>query len=203
MRTQERFGCYNIRHGAAPRSSGVHLSGILRAMALESGLLRAGDDEEDDLQAMLAKHPDKQSGGVAVFNRIALGLAWEDWYSRQLGPDLIYHPGEFSRDGIVCTPDAIQIGEDCQTIIHEFKLTWKSAKKPLVRDWFYWAQVKGYCAILGALEAVLHVMYVNGDYAGCGPKLVSCHAWFSREEVETLWENIRSNKDKAVPENWT
>lgn len=208
---RERFGGFNLRSGGAPRTPGVHLSGVLRFMALESGLLRP-DDEEEDLDLLLEKYPHWQQGDKRVFNRIALGLAWEEWYARQQPEDVVFHPGEFARDGITGTPDAVRITDTGEMELHEYKLTWRSSRRPIADEWMYWAQMAGYCAMVGGMMAertgsaaagmtgVLHVYYVNGDYAGSGPILKSYTREFTTKEIETQWAGILKHKDRARPE---
>lgn len=81
-----------------PRSPGVHLSGIIRCLAAENGILKPEWAEELSLvDARTIVDP------VAVL-RISIGLAWEQWYIAQL-QGVSDHPGEIQLDGVYMTPD--------------------------------------------------------------------------------------------------
>ena len=128
---------------AGRRSSGVHVSQIIRLIAVKMGFLKDGDDEEIDMASGLP---------VDALLRISLGMAWEEWLAPRLAilyresgqGDFLYHPGEFSQDGIAGSPDALTFLPDGRVRLHEFKATWKSTKRILNFDheWYWLSQVK-------------------------------------------------------------
>jgi hypothetical protein len=189
---------YNLRQGDHKRTPGVHLSGVLRRIAIKSGILKVDDDEED-LDALFSRYSDGQPGDNAVFNRVALGMAWEDWYGPQIaGAD--YHPGEYSLDGVIGSPDCVYYGADGGVIVHEIKCTWKSSRKPIEGEWLWMRQVQGYCRMVGTNYACLHVYHVMGDYRGSGPLLRLHSLEFTDEELETTWQLVLRHKESTPPE---
>jgi hypothetical protein len=95
-----------------PRSEGIHLSRILRARAVEKGILPA--TVAGDLSLTELGGNDEWWAGLDTASqlRIAIGLAWEEWYIPHLG-DVTDHPGEMQVDGIFMTHD----GESLDVII--------------------------------------------------------------------------------------
>src|SRR5487761_2558887 len=134
------------------RSAGVHLSAILRHIALRTGILDKRY-EVNDLDSENAR------------TRFALGFAWEEWLCRHL-PFVNHQPGQVWWDGIIGSPDGI----DATTLtIHEFKLTWKSCATPVTEQLLWLWQVMGYCSMLGkqlgepVTNCVIHPVYLAGD----------------------------------------
>lgn len=189
----------NVNLGGPTRSPGVHLSEVIRDLALRGGILDkkfANDDIED--------HPE----------RIALGLAWEEWVSKQ-HPEICFHPGEVMVDGISMSVDGVSVGSDELSIfgqegtaLHEIKLTWKSARKPIDEQWMWITQVKGYLHGLSFMQktkvrrAYLHPFYVNGNYSRSpgdplgGPKYMIYGMEFSDLEIAENWSMLTSHRDR-------
>ena len=187
------------------RSLGVHLSGIIRCIAQESGILKPEWAEELSLvDTRLITDP------VAI-TRICMGLAWEEWYIESQLPEVIDHPGEMLLDGIYMTHD----GEELITLIvdgrsrhvsklHEIKLTYKSMRTigvadeaydstespvgPLSNQWMWMAQTKGYCKAAMTRFVDLHVLFVCGDYSyPLQPKAWRYSIEFTQEEIDQNW----------------
>ena len=157
--------------GDAGRSKGVHVSEIIRRIAVRMGYIEGDQDFEKAWPVM------------------CLGIAWER-YVAGVFPATLWWPGEVALDGIAGSPDGVTVEDEC---VEEVKFTYKSASKPLDQQWMWLAQVKAYCAMLGLKKARLHVMYVNGDYKrGEGPKptYVVYDLEFSEQEVQDNWELI-------------
>lgn len=187
----------DIRYDSSPRSSGTHLSQILKHIAVKIGVFRDDDDAEEKVSWFGVN-----GFTLAAIMRIALGLAWEDWLSKQLAellPGFMYHFGEVERDGIIGTPD----GFDTDTMtVHEFKVTWRGSRKGVEGCWYWLAQVKAYCHMLGVCKAVLWVYYVNGDYTWSGPRFVRYDLEFTKEELEGNWRMILGDKNAVEPEEY-
>lgn len=181
------------------RSSGVHLSGVIKYVLTTAGLLDA-----DDLTDIMPL-------------RMAVGMAWEA-FAVGLWPDLIWQPGECRRDGIVGSPDGISrvpVGAfpPQEMVLEEFKATWKSrlerseargVRPPdrKITDQRMWMlQLAGYCHMLGLTRARLHVLWVNGDYRQSGPQYFTYLIEFTPQELERTWNNmILPNIEGAVVE---
>ena len=177
------------------RSSCVHVSGIIRAMASAHNLFP---------DSGVAPNP------LALQNKFAVGFAWEEYCARRfnLDPTFIHQPGEFLLDGIAMSPDGISLDPVTGGIIlHEFKATWYSAAKPIQEHQTWIWQVMAYLAGLSAhykeqcLDAIIHPMYMSGDYkANRHPIYQPVRLEFSWEEIETNWKLMRSWQDRATPE---
>lgn len=185
----------------APRSEGVHVSSVIRNIAIENKILKA--EWVDDLSLI---EVDQASwwGKLNPANqiRMAMGLAWEQWYIPQL-QDVADHPGEMEVDGIYMTHD----GESLDTIvsthksnlwipaIHEVKLTYKSMKKvgDLSSQWMWLAQTKAYCKGRDTRIAYVHVNFVCGDYSyPITPQLKCWRVEYTQAEIDDNWELITS-----------
>lgn len=175
------------------RSAGVHLSGIIRCIATESGILKPEWAEELSLvDARTITDP------VAV-TRICMGLAWEEWYIESQLPEVLDHPGEMLLDGVYMTPD----GEELTTLIvdgrrqhvlklHEVKLTYKSRRtveaSGLMNQWMWLAQTKGYCKVAVTRFVDLHVLFVCGDYSYPIRPIPYCYEIeFTQDEIDENW----------------
>jgi len=193
----------NIRNDAG-RSPGIHLSGVLREIALATGELdkKYGDQDLDEL---IADTRPEDVGDDGTLMRIVMGYAWEDW----LGPRIenaVYHPGEFFFEGIYATPDAIGFDLDGGYLLHEIKGTFKSSRKEIttVRLWMW--QAMGYLKMMSerygelCTKAVLHPMHYKGDYRGGGPEYCPTLIEFEQEEITSNWNMIQMNKHLAKPE---
>lgn len=177
----------------APRTPGIHLSGVLRYIATEAGLFKtiATIDEEE------------------LPLRMALGFAWEE-FCVSLYPGIHYQPGEIIHEGVAMTCDGHSIytesdpmtGElDEYFCLEEFKLTWKKVKcaEEIVADEWYWMQQgRGYCWGYGANLVRWHVCYINGDYRGSGPIYKRFLIKFDDRDVESTARVILNNKAKAA-----
>lgn len=201
--------------GASPRTSGIHLSGILRKMAIQIGKLPA-EYANSNAGTLIRETPVIQAGGVSALCRMAFGMAWENWLVAHIArfwPGFMHQPGEFERDDIRGTPDGLSPEADGSLAVHEIKFTYKSmsANKPIEEEWLWLAQVVGYAALVShvlccpVLKAYLHVAYAMGDYSrgeGSGPKYVVYAIDMSQEEVEMAWAEYVNHKGLAEPEQW-
>jgi hypothetical protein len=196
------------------RSSGVHLSGIIRGIALNMGYL----DEKWD----------KPELGNKLL--VAIGLAWEDWATKHLHQEVTYHPPEEEVDGIYLTLDGFTNFDDMEytkvfteqvsvpddfsyLLVNEFKTTHKSSRglsNPQVgflhKKWWMWlAQLKGYCYVMETRWAKLHPLFLRGDYSYDSgmmslPEYRTFAFEFTKWEIEENWRMIVNNKHLARPE---
>lgn len=165
-----------------PRSPGLHLSNIIRGIALETGILDKLEAESlslievsgEDWWATLDE-PSKL--------RIVIGLAWEQWYIPTLEVEgVVDHPEELCVDGIYMSRDGesldVILSEPSTSIhrqeqpsiyipaLHEVKHTYKSVKTvtDIEKQWMWMSQMKGYCWAMQTTTAYLHVFCAVGDY---------------------------------------
>lgn len=181
----------DINKGGEPRTSGVHLSGVIRYLAQQMGLLTVDDNEV-------------AGAGFPLDARLkmSVGLAWENWLAAQY-PEVMYHPGEIIHEGIIMSPDGLHPNET----LYEFKATWKSMKKLLAEGyghksfWMWRAQNMGYLEPMGWLKTRQIILYVNGAYQGVCPEFVELDVEYTRQEVADNWALMQKHKHKAVAES--
>lgn len=171
------------------RSSGVHLSGVLKVVAETSGLLKgtsAPTDFENDYPTIMA-----------------LGVAWEE-FAISFYPDSVWQPGEMERDGIFGTPDGLS--QQPVDLFEEFKFTTKKLQ-PIENCWWYLRQGMGYCALsrsngLNINHVRYHICWAHGDYQREHfPIYTRTLVQFEDVEIEKFWRNVvLKNKDKAKSE---
>jgi len=173
------------KFGSEARSSGVHMSGIIRhCMGYDQRI-----DDPDEMPLCMA-----------------LGLAWEQW-AVGLFPSLIWQPGEESLDDIYGTPDGmneIQIKGRWEIIVEEWKATYKSRQRHgqdiLSATAWMW-QISGLAKMLQVHYARLHVLWINGDYKPPSPVYVTYLIEFTQAELDRTWNNIFvTNRSNAKPE---
>ena len=195
--------------GGGPRSGGVHLSGLLKSMALDYGFL--DKQYADDLKLVeVAGSGETWWAGLdeATKLRMSFGLAWEAWYLPQV-PGVVHQPGEMELAGIYMncdgqSLDAVMVeGRHKYVIaIHEVKTTSKSTNtvgdlnefNP--KNWLWLSQTMAYCKAAGATVAYLHILYLYGDYTR--PFKMQLHVWrveFSQEELDGLWQRVLQHRD--------
>lgn len=175
-----------------PRSSGAHLTQIIRSLRDTLGLGKTAEGWEMNVSA-------------------DIGFLWEDAFSIAYkdkvlgGPDgkFITRPGEIIEDGVVMSPDGFgpDWGEDPfgEPVNHEYKFTWRSSKRS-PQDDFYWDnQFKAYNKGLGTTVTILHVFYVMGDYRGSGPQNKTYRLVYTQKEIDNAWGMIVQH---AVEKGW-
>jgi len=183
---------------STPRSPGTHVSGIIRAIAMQTGILKAeGVDEPSMADVRVITDP------VAIL-RILIGLAWEEYYlGTVLQGKVKKHPGETCLDGVFMSPDGISRDWDPArrvmiTRVHEVKATYKSINTvgDLSKQWLWLTQVKAYCKGLKTTHAKLHVLFLCGDYKmPIRPMVKEWTLEFTQKEVDENWEMLREYRD--------
>lgn len=196
-----------IRPNAGPpRSEGMHLSRITRAIALESKILDAKYMDALSLEEVSGQSEEWWNGldfGSQI--RIAIGLAWDAWYLPNLGMEVVPHPGEMQIDGVYMTPDGesldvIRVGNDLnhELAIHEVKATYKSTKTVgnMSSQWMWLAQMMGYCKGAGCRLGYMHPLFLCGNYKfpitpQIGPtkgQHTCFRIEFTQDEIDENWE---------------
>lgn len=187
------------------RSPGVHLSSIIRCLAIDMGILT--DEQAEELQLVDVRHI---LDPVALL-RISIGLAWEEWYiGKVLSQEgVTKHPGEMYVDGVYMTPDGESLdviiterGEENVLRIHEVKATYKSTNtvgstaEALQKQWMWMAQLMGYCHAAKTRHAKLHVLFVDGNYRmPMKPKLTVFEIEFTDKDIKDNWTLIQEGKE--------
>ncbi len=189
----------DLRRGAGQRSSGVHLSQIVRHVAVKMRYLEQDDDDQPE---------DINQWPLVQRLRMAMGLAWEEYYG-QFYPTVLFHPGEVVMDDIAGSPDGVEPDAAGGPILHEFKVTWKSRRRILEAlddhnggkcNWMWLTQCKAYCHMLGYSKVRLHVYTVNGDYKPPAPALDVIAMEVSRAELAANWRLMMQYRGEVEPE---
>lgn len=180
-----------------PRSIGVHLSAIIRSISIRMGFLDRKWCEDLSLSDV------SDITDPASILRICIGLAWEKWFVSTL-PDVVDHPGELQVDGIYMTPDGESVdvivtsqgerGKLLETIVHEFKTTYKSTNTVggMEEQWMWLTQLKGYCKGLRSVHAKIYILFLCGDYSWpITPLFRAFEIWFEQEEIDETWDLLR------------
>lgn len=181
-----------LRHPVtpAPRSSGIHVSGVLRYLVLESGLIRYQDQLDDDELPL----------------RMACGFMWEE-FCASLYPSIIWQPGEISESGLLMNCDGLSATELAPSGIRveEFKATWRKAKSAadvLSDEWYWMQQTRAYCWAYHTNDLRLHALFINGDYRGSGPLYRRYAYRFEDREIETTKNMLLANCERAIEKGY-
>lgn len=196
----------------APRSFGVHASTLIRSIAIKNRILKPEFVEEISL-VEVGQDQWWESLTPASRLRIAIGLAWEEWYLPTLADQgVLDHPGEMQVDGIYMTHDGESIdaivvdksgtwkwgsGTVIDTVwvpsIHEVKGTFKSTKTvgDLSTQWLWLSQTRAYCKGLRTRICYLHVLFLCGDYSfPITPQLRVWRIEYTQAEIDDNWEML-------------
>jgi hypothetical protein len=163
------------------RTSGLHLSGLLRYVAQKSKITAyINDVAEEDLPI-----------------RWMLGQVFEE-FAASLFPFMVWQPGEVDTP-VIMTPDGVSV-EDYGLLLHEFKFN--RAKKysgaDLLKKKTVWMwQGMGYCLGYGANRVVWNVMSVM---EWPDPLWTQYLVEFSDKELEGMQRMIDSNRAGAIAE---
>lgn len=176
----------------APRTKGIHLSGILRYIMVESGMRKELAQTEDEELPL----------------RMAMGLAWEE-FAASLYPEMMWQPGEITNEGVIMTCDGHSFhipGAEDVFALEEFKLTWKKRKDgpTLLREEWYWLQqARGYCWGYESNMVRFHVCNVMGDYKGGGPSYMRYVVEFDERDLATTAKMLLANRDRAIAKGYS
>jgi len=186
----------------SPRTSGVHLSGILKYLAYSPGGALADGKAKSEPCDFEETYP----------TIVACGVMWEEM-AASLYPDMNWQPGEMERNGIYGTLDGLTtdvevLPERSKRSIHvtvneEFKFTTKGMRPP--QDVWWWKrQALGYCAMNGVDCTRWHVLWAHGGYQGKRWEHFPVHTrtlvQWTEEEIEGWWKTVLKNKEKAKAE---
>jgi len=161
-----------------PRSEGLHVSKIIHDLADELGF---------------GNKPSKSSRSIdeSMLNKMGeIGFMWEDVLSRVFGDRLGDRPGEIEDDGIIMSPDGINVDDGGDLILEEYKFTWRSDRRLPMENWVWMAQTKAYCRAIGATAVVFRVLYCCGDYTPPFPKYYEYKITFTYRDLEENWSMI-------------
>lgn len=176
------------------RSSGVHVSQVIKHIAIKLGKLTEHD--KDDEMPLI----------------VLLGMAWEH-YAARLYKDIVWQPGELKFQSIVGSPDGYSADKDERPLIEEFKYTTKSMRHRhdnFIEEWMWMSQGMAYLKqrrsketrpALGSLVRY-HVCWGMADYVKpIKPCYMRYVVQFSDQEIDTNWGLIQRYRDQVVAEH--
>lgn len=193
------------------RSSGVHVSGITKHIALSTGVLKpyVKGGGVGSTRTVEVRNGEVDEEGMPL--RMALGMAWERWVAGlYVARGMEWQPGEQTVDGISGSIDGYTVeygipyvgkGLEEILVVEEFKLTWKSSFHPFlsVKQKLWMWQGMAYAYMWGTRWVRWHVGYVNGDYrmGGFGePEYRKVLVEFTDKELEGNWRMLVRNRDE-------
>ena len=166
--------------GEARSVGTLHLSTIYRDM---------------EQQALLRRKPEMDERELAWYG--AGGYLWEHAFAMAHRAAVIHgdlvRPGEWELDGIVGSPDGIDI---LNWRVVETKFRWMSSDKFDQLEKYFWlelVQVRGYCKMIHSQESLLWVFFCNGNYRPPRPVVRGKLLQFSEQEIEESWAMIRAH----------
>lgn len=170
-----------------------HVSAIIRYMCLELGHFSGDSDIEEH---EVVGRQTRWELGSAFEEAVRSGLA--ERY-RKSDPHRYIVPGELESDGIIGSPDLLDMTEPS---IVEVKLTWLSARHDPEGEkfWKYWVQLKAYCFMAGIQAGELHVCHIQGDYRE--RRYPIYNVWrpiggkFRWSDLEENWQMLLSHREE-------
>lgn len=164
----------------APRSPGVHVQAINKALGIAAGKL-----EDSELESFPFERMTSESYPLMM----ALGVGWEEFRASHYADDeLVWQPGEMERDDIFGTHDGLLLHDP--PAIWEAKRTTKKIQS-IVSCWLYLKQALCYSAMSGIRRVQFDILWVLGDYSRpYQPKATESLIEFDDKEVETWWKTI-------------
>lgn len=169
---------------ARDRSSGIHLSEILKRLAV--------------------RMDEKRYGGTFDPMVAQTGFIWEDLLSEMFGKRFGDRQMEQERDGVIGTMDGFNTERWCP---REFKGTKISASNPYTsaRYWLWQKQTGGYAFMTGSEEAELYPLHLNGSYELGGgrfgtPVVKPTRLIWTQRELRETWDMVERERDRIIRE---
>jgi len=165
----------------ASRSAGIHVSQVIRHIALTAGLRKDSGFSEDDLNQF------------AMIGRLWERVLADAYYTKPRYERI----GEIELEGIIGSPDAVDTEE---WAIEEMKVCWMSAKnfteRPKFREYLW--QGKAYCQMSGMCRCRFTVLHIRGDYTTGVPIPMEYSCLFTPGELKDNWQMIRNGAKELV-----
>lgn len=176
-----------------PRTPGLHLSHILRAMAIHTKVFK----DSNDLDELITNIDPYAVGKSGPLMRCIMGYAWEEWLTKHVLKHARFHPGEFMLDGIIGTPDCLEENLDWLTL-HEIKWTFKSSAPPFSYHLMWLYQGACYMKMVSVstrtpvkdMRLIYHPCYVKGNYRGIDTEYRPVEVHLEEREVDGVWEEV-------------
>jgi len=169
----------------SPRSPGIHLSSILKALDVHLHGNKYSGESSFDLPLCATE-----------------GFMWERVLEMAYKDLLGFRPGEIELDGIRMSPDGV--GSDpwgkVPIVCEEYKCWHRSTKRKPTDGWYEVMQNACYCHALGTTVGVFRVLYLVGDYWGHGPQYKQWRVEYDPGFLEQTWAMVVRNKHLGTDE---
>jgi hypothetical protein len=170
------------------RTPGVHVSGVITYLCRSLGIFK-GDGLNNQAWMEL---------GSALEHAIKERMIADD---RARGTKRYVDPGEITKDGLIGSPDLLDIDD---WAIEEIKLSWMSSNQDPEGDkfWRYWVQLMAYCYMAETTLGRLRVCHVNGNYRwddDPGPDYRIYERRFDEQELAENWYMLCTHGKRIGP----
>lgn len=190
-----------------PRTPGYHLSAINARLGVAAKELTDSEAYGFPFERITATH---------LPLMLALGQNAEEFRAQFFQDDeMLWQPGELTRDGIHGTPDGLifagTLNPGVDPVIdlpfRDLPRSWeckRTSKKTchVSKHWLYLKQCLGYCAMGQPRLCQLDILYVDGNYMRpYQPCAISSLIEFTEAEVESWWVNVVKSKEGSKKES--
>ena len=170
-----------------------HVSAIVRSLCLRLG--HFDDDSDVSDETIISQRQTRWELGSSFESAVIRALAAR--YASAY-PDRYLLIGELEKDGIIGTPDLVDL---VLTAVVEIKLTWISSRHDIESEkfWKYLVQLMAYCYMFETYTGLLHVCHVNGNYRGDrGPTYRAWQIDFTQVELFENWRMLKLHQRGMV-----
>lgn len=168
------------------RSPGTHLTditGMLYQMIHEGSTARRA-------KMVHSRRKETPISDAKTLTKFEVGFLWEDVMSLALKSRLPARPGEIELDGVILSPDGVDL--ECDPIrVVEYKATWYSSNKRVedIVRWMY--QIKSYCYALEIPRCRFDILHICGNYFPPEPMHRIVEIDFSWRELMENWNMVK------------
>jgi len=173
------------------RTPGLHLSGLLKYVAVKSKITSYVEDAEEEDAIERGHHPWRWFLGQMIEE----GLA-------SLYPSMVWQPGEV-RSPLIMTPDGLSYEDAYGVVIEEFKARrykrFPSGQEMLLKKWAWRHQGMGECLGYGTQYVRWHVFSL---FEFPDPAYTTYLFKFDDEDLAGMARVIESNREGAIREGY-
>lgn len=170
-----------IRDSRQPRTPGIHLSDLTGCTRKAWYFLHNPDDYTETDDATL------------IFS---MGKGFHNLFELQGEREVMV-------EGIILTPDEIDVGDDGSDVVVDFKTVRTSSNKGPHELTTQIDQLGGYCALVGTRFGRIHIVHLVGDYTPRGSRPVHrCYDFeFEDWEIQEWRREILRRRDMIMSAN--
>lgn len=164
-----------------PRTPGLHVSDIIQSMLRDIDAKKYSNDGNSETRQLYF-----QTG--FAFERVME----QAFNARRLN---IFRPGELAMDGVLLSPDGVNLDEGADD---EIKWTTRSSRDALMGSkWNGWhMQFMAYCRALGTRTAIVRALFAMGDWKTKQPEFGTYRVTYTNQEIETNWRALMKHAEQ-------